>query len=112
MKIIYQRAKISANNAEVCENPEASKSWRRQMACYNRFRDIETTIFDPVSVFISTHTYMKSETQPSSFFQKRPRVFPKEACIRTPSQRVSKPHMKRLAQIQAEFLSASFYVPE
>ena len=57
---------IDLQMRDVAVRPPQKPKAALAVAC----RDIEPTVFDPASVFLST--LIKSETRPASFFQKRP----------------------------------------
>jgi len=74
---------------------------------------IETTIFDPTIVFLSTYRWSQKPSQRvpfkrdlsfASFFQKRP------VSAHPASEFLNHILTKKLAQIRTDFLSASFYV--
>ena len=77
-------------------------------------REIETTVFDPASVFLSTHWW--SQNPASQFLAKEACSFYKRDLFRRfsahPASVFLKHSGRNWAKSRLQFLSASFYVPE
>ncbi len=88
--------------------------WRHIRTHTGSIREIETTVFDPASVFLSTHWW--SQHPASQFLAKEACSFYKRDLFRRfsahPASVFLKHSGRNWAKSRLQFLSASFYVPE